>query len=279
MIDTAGLDDRILKCEKILAADESSQIFAALAEAYRKRGDLRKAREVCQGGLKAHPNYASARVVMAKIYMVEERYDLAWDELQIGISASGRTRAIDIMEAEILIKRGKGAQARAILQKLYISNPDDETIRNLMVMLGEERSSSGGGEDTDVIMPRISPGGLNKGKKSLADVINIIRIIPRVLGAVAVNEQGLVIHGRFDGPYDKEEIAAISKEIFDSSSAGSERISLGKTAEILIESNLLKVWMIGRENYLLVIITRDDVSMGSLKMKIGDLLHKVEYND
>ncbi len=278
MIDTVELDDRILKCEKILAADGSSQIFAALAEAYRKKGDLQKAREVCQGGLKAHPNYASARVVMAKIYMVEERYDLAWEELQKGIAASGRTRAIDIMEAEILINKGKGAQARAILQKLYISNPDDETIKNLMVMLGEKRSSGDGG-DTDVVMPRISPGGSAKGKKSLADVINIIRIIPRVLGAVAVNEQGLVIHGRFDGPYDKEEIAALSKEIFDSSSAGSEKISLGKTAEILIESNSLKVWMIGRENYLLVIITRDDVSMGSLKMKIGDLLHKVEYND
>ncbi|MEE9554883.1 MAG: tetratricopeptide repeat protein [candidate division Zixibacteria bacterium] len=276
MIDTAELDDRIVKCEKILESDVNSQIFAALAEAHRKKGDLPKAREICQRGLKIHPNYASARIVMAKIYTAEENYDRAWEELQAGISESGRTRAMDILESEILIRRGKGNEAKAILQKLYVANPDDETIKGLMVMLGEGKLSD---SSPDLVMPRVSDGGRILRKITLTEAINIIRIIPRVLGAVAVNDQGLVIDGRFDGNFDKEEVAALSKEIFDSSALGSAKISLGRTSEILIESSSMKIWMIGRANYLLVVITRDDVSMGSLKLRIDELLHKVEHND
>ncbi len=100
-----------------------------------------------------------------------------------------------------------------------------------------------------------------------------------MLGAVAVDERGMVIHGKFDGNYDKEEIAALSREIFDSSDYGSRKISLGRTREILIEAKTVKLWFIGRDRYLLVILTRDDVSMGSLKLKIEDMLGRVEYFD
>ena len=276
MIETAELDDRIVKCEKILAADANSQIFAALAEAYRKKGELSKARGICQTGLKIHPDYASARIVMAKIHMANEDYDQAWDELQLSIKASGRSRAIDILESEILIKRGKRNDAKAILQRLYVSDPGDETIKNLMIMLGEEKRSAA---DADPVMPRISSMKNSSDSISLEEAINIIRVTPRVLGTVAVDERGMVIYGRFDGSYDKDEIAALAREIFDSSDYGSRKISLGKAKEILIEAKSLKLWFIGRERYLLVILTRDDVSMGSLKLKIEDLLQRVEYYD
>jgi len=276
MIDTAELDDRIAKCEKILAADSNSQIFAALAEAYRKKGQIPRAQEVCKNGLKVHPNYASARVVMAKIYMASEDYDRAWDELHLAVAASGRTRAIDILESEILIKKGRINDAKVILQRLYVSDPDDETIKNLMIMLGEKTHTD---DDTDIVMPRIAAPGASVGKISLDEAIKIVRVTPRVLGAVAVDERGMVIHGKFDGNYDKEEIAALSREIFDSSDYGSRKISLGRTREILIEAKTVKLWFIGRDRYLLVILTRDDVSMGSLKLKIEDMLGRVEYFD
>ena len=43
MVDRSDIDERIEKCNKILDENPSSQIFAALAEAYRKKGDLEKA--------------------------------------------------------------------------------------------------------------------------------------------------------------------------------------------------------------------------------------------
>ena len=276
MINAVELNDRIVKCEKILATDANSQIFAALADAYRKKGELKKAQEICQTGLKVHPNYALGRIVMAKIYVDKEDYENAWEELNLGKERSGRTRAIDILESEILIKKGRNSDANAILRRLYLSDPDDETIKNLMKLLGEGKSEE---RKADLEIPQVRARDKRKGKLTLSEAMNIIRVTPRVLGVVAVNEQGLAIDGHFDRNVSNEQMAALSRGVFDICSLGSERISLGETDEILIETQSSKLWLIGTERFLLVILTRDDVSMGSLKLKVEDLLQRVEHEN
>ena len=52
MATTSELDDRIEKCQRLLDADPNSQIFAALAEAYRKKGELDLAFRICKNGFK-----------------------------------------------------------------------------------------------------------------------------------------------------------------------------------------------------------------------------------
>lgn len=273
MFESVELDDRIAKCEKILGADENSQIFAALAEAYRKRGDLQKAQDVCLRGLTIHPNYASARIVMAKIFIAHENYDSAWQELQKATASSGRTRTIDILESEILIRNGKKSEAKAILEKLYSSDPDDESIRNLMTLIGEERPSR---LSSAIVMPDFQIGRSKKRKLTLSEAISILKVLPRVLGVVVVNNQGLALEGRFDGSYSREEVAALSKGIYDIARAGSVRVGMEETREILIETQASKLWIFNRESFLLVIYTRDDVSMGSLRLKLEDLLQRVD---
>ncbi len=273
MFESVELDDRIAKCEKILGADENSQIFAALAEAYRKRGDLQKAQDVCLRGLTIHPNYASARIVMAKIFIAHENYDSAWQELQKATASSGRTRTIDILESEILIRNGKKSEAKAILEKLYSSDPDDESIRNLMTLIGEERPSR---LSSAIVMPDFQIGRSKKRKLTLSEAISILKVLPRVLGVVVVNNQGLALEGRFDGSYSREEVAALSKGIYDIARAGSLRVGMEETREILIETQASKLWIFNRESFLLVIYTRDDVSMGSLRLKLEDLLQRVD---
>lgn len=273
MLESVELDDRIAKCEKILAADENSQIFAALAEAYRKKGNLQKAQNVCLQGLKIHPNYASARIVMAKIFMAYENFDLAWEELKKAIASSGRTRAIDILESEILIRKGKKSEAKAILERLYSSDPEDEAIKNLMTSFGQEKTFD---SFSDIAMPDFRMGGSKKKELTLSEAISILKVLPRILGVVAVNHQGLVLEGRFDGSYSREKIAALSKGIYDVARTGGARVDLGETREILIETRSSKLWIFNRENFLLVIFARDDASMGSLKLKLEDLMQRVD---
>lgn len=272
MFESVNLDDRIAKCEKILTADENSQIFAALAEAYRKKGDLQKAQDVCLQGLKIHPNYASARIVMAKILMAYQSFDSAWQELSKAIASSGRTRTIDVLESEILIRNGKKSEARAILEKLYSSDPEDESIKNLMTLLRDERPSR---SFFDIAMPDFRFGGNKKKELTLSEAISILKVLPRVMGVAAVNNQGLALEGRFDGSYSREEVAALSKGIYDVARTGSARVDLGETREILIETQSSKLWIFNRESFLLVIYARDDVSMGSLKLKLEDVLQRV----
>ena len=85
MINAVEIDERIGKCQKILDVDPNSQIFAALAEAYRKKGELEKAFRVCQNGLRIHPSYGSAHVVMAKINLDRGLYD--WAEIEANKAA------------------------------------------------------------------------------------------------------------------------------------------------------------------------------------------------
>ncbi len=272
MFESVELEDRITKCERILATDENSQIFAALADAYRKNGDLQKAQDVCLRGLKIHPNYSLARIVMAKVFMAHENFDSAWQELKKAVVSSGRTRAIDILESEVLIRKGKKNEARAILEKLYSSDPEDESIKNLMTLLKEERPSR---TFSDITMPDFRVGGSKKKELTLSEVISILKVLPRVLGVVAVNHQGLALEGRFDGSYSREEVAALSKSIYDIARAGGTRVDLGETREILIETQSSKLWIFNKESFLLVIYARDDVSIGSLKLKLEELLQRM----
>ena len=273
MLESVELDDRIAKCEKILTADENSQIFAALAEAYRKKGNLQKAQNVCLRGLKVHPNYASARIVMAKIFMAYENFDLAWEELKKAIASSGRTRAIDVLQSEILIRKGKKSEAKAILERLYSSDPEDEAIKNLMTSFGQEKTFD---SFSDIAMPDFRTGGSKKKELTLSEAISILKVLPRILGVVAVNHQGLVLEGRFDGSYSREEIAALSKGIYDVARTGGARVDLGDTREILVETRSSKLWIFNRKNFLLVIFARDDASMGSLKLKLEDLMQRLD---
>jgi predicted regulator of Ras-like GTPase activity (Roadblock/LC7/MglB family) len=272
MIDTVELDDRIAKCEKILAGDGNSQIFAALADAYRKKGDVERAREICLRGLEIHPNYSSARVVMAKIYMSDGNYKAAKEELERAIESSGRSRAIDILEAEIFIRLQKLPEAKIILERLYSSDPGDELVLNLMSMIGEEKSPPArvGGNMADQVPQRRS--------YSLSDVVSLLKIMPRVMGVVVVSEDGLILEGRFDASVSKEEIGALSKSVYDLSSSAANKINLGTANEILIETQTSKLWIFNKERFLLTIFARDDVSMGSLKLKIEDLLSRADIS-
>ena len=81
MQSTAQLEERISKCEEILSQNPESLIFAALSDAYRKKGDLSKAFHVCNQGLKLHPGYGPGHLIMARINMERGMYSEAEKEL------------------------------------------------------------------------------------------------------------------------------------------------------------------------------------------------------
>jgi predicted regulator of Ras-like GTPase activity (Roadblock/LC7/MglB family) len=269
------IDERIAKCEQILGADSHSQIFAALADAYRKKGEIEKARKVCLEGLEKHPKYSSARVVMAKIYVHERKFDLAEEELQKAISAGGRTRAIDLLEAEILLYRGEHNKARAIVKKIHISDPRNSTIKGLMNLIDNGNDIN---NINELDMPEHYSPQVPQREFKISDLVNIVKILPRVYGAAIVDQSGFVLEGRFESPYTNDEVSAIARSVFDSVCSNCEMIKLGLVNELLIESGNSKIWIFNKESFLLIVITRDDVSMGSLKLKIDELLQRLNLS-
>jgi tetratricopeptide (TPR) repeat protein len=57
---------RIEELRRRVGLDPASIAFAALAEEYRRAGQLREAIETCRAGLQRHPSYLSARVTLGR---------------------------------------------------------------------------------------------------------------------------------------------------------------------------------------------------------------------
>jgi len=294
-VDLAELDDRIAKCHKILEADPSSQIFAALAEAYRKKGELSKAYEVCRNGIEIHPDYASAYIVLAKIFIDQNNNNEADRQLQKAIEVGGRTRSVDLLQSEIYIKLGYKDKARNILGKLQKADSKNEAIKNLLLSLEESidvpesvpmpifksetmRSSKSGPSPKSKTGPEpIQHPIVAKRSYTLSNALSIIKVLPRVLGVVAVGRDGIVIEGHFDGMLSRDELGALASGAYDSVALGIAKINMGKPREILIESERSKLWLYDRDNMIIVVSMRDDVNFGSLKLKVSEIFKNTEF--
>lgn len=132
MINVAELDERIDRCLAILADNPHSQVFAALAEAYRRRGEFGRAFSVCKSGLKYHPDYAPAHVVLAKLYLYQRMLGDALGALRRAIELDGQTRTTDLLEAEIQIATGDSKAAQAVIDRLRISDPGNPGLAELV---------------------------------------------------------------------------------------------------------------------------------------------------
>jgi predicted regulator of Ras-like GTPase activity (Roadblock/LC7/MglB family) len=272
-VDLTELDDRISKCQRILDDNPNSQIFAALAEAYRKRKMNEKAMEVCRKGLEIHSDYASAYIVMAKIYMDLGNYEEADHQLKKAIEFGGRTRSSDLLQSEIFLKMGHKEKARTVLSKLYKSDPMNESVKRLLISIEGDDAAPRPAKPLSSVADMDSESRLEPPKRTynLSQALNIIKILPRVLGILAVDKHGMVIEGHFEGSLSKDQLGALASGAFDNITTSVGKIKLGKPREVLIESEQSKLWLLKQDKMLIVVSMRDDVNFGSLKLKANDI--------
>ncbi len=164
MLSVAQLDERIEKCLAILADNPHSQVFAALADAYRKRGEFGRAFAVCKSGLKHHPDYAPAHIVMAKLFVHQGMYDDAMQSLKVAVEQDGVTHASEYLEAEILIGQREFEFAQAMIDRLRVTDRGNPAIKDLAMQLKAAVNSQAAqatmpyqDSGTDVVEPQVAP--------------------------------------------------------------------------------------------------------------------------
>ncbi|HEX6590319.1 MAG TPA: tetratricopeptide repeat protein [Longimicrobiales bacterium] len=118
--------DEIARLEAMHAANPDGRVFAHLAEAYRKAGELERARDVLTAGLERHPSYASAHVVLGRVLT-----DLA--DSEGADRAFGRVLELDPhnmvalrARADIAHAAGRGDDALQHYRELLTLDPSDE---------------------------------------------------------------------------------------------------------------------------------------------------------
>ena len=288
MLNLAELDDRIAKCEKILAENPNSQIFAALADAHRRKGQLDKALEVCRGGLKLHPNYGSAHLVMAKVHMDRQMYELAEKALEEAVRLEGRTRATELLLCEIFIHKKKVAEALSILEKLHITDPENQEVKYLLELCRKETGKAR--MTAEITRPSFSlpaKPGRGRGDSDIftletertqdsvigpEEALDELFAIPEVDALMVVNREGLIIDKRFRGSWDADSLAAVSASVFTVAESNLEKVDLGQLEKVWIDTDGISFLAVRMDEKVLMVTYRPDINLGAFKMKVGAFL-------
>lgn len=267
MLNIAELDERVEKCLAILADNPRSQVFAALADVYRKRGDFGRAFSVCKSGLKHHPEYASARIVMAKLYLHQEMYADALTSVSHAVDLDGPTRASDLLEAEIRVAMGDGDGARPLIERLRSADPRNPMVMALVQHLHDLA------EKPLVVHPTPEPGVAAMPPEARSAVTrprptswkawsDAVREVPGVTSAFAVDEAGNIQTARGDA--ESQSTAILVAMVREIEAALSEKTG-SQLIEIRVEAPDGEVWCRRMDDGLIGFTARSGCPFGAAR--------------
>lgn len=280
MTATVEIDDRIEKCQKLLDGDPNSQIFAALAEAYRKRGELDKAFRICQSGLKVHPSYASAHVVMAKINLDRGLYDWAEAEVRKAIEIEGATRVTELLLAEVQLYRGDFDAATRLLRKLASADPGNGHIQKLLDIakkLPAEQAKAASASGRAPVAPAAEdlPRPVNL-TMSAKEILEQAMSIPHMSGGLFVNNEGLVTDSEWSLQLDPTVCSATLAEVHQFLTQELVRASFGKVQTLLIETGDPVFYLVRVVRGMFIFQGTSGINLGTLRMRMASLMEKYD---
>lgn len=103
-----------------------SRLFAPLADAYRKNGEIDKAIELCEKGLERFPDYASARVIMGKCFYDKGATERARGEFARVLEVDPDNMVARKYMGEILLAENKKEEAAGHFRHLLSIDPTNE---------------------------------------------------------------------------------------------------------------------------------------------------------
>jgi len=283
------IQNRIVKCQKILETDPNSQIFAALAEAFRKKGELEKAFRVCHGGLRIHPEYGPAHVVMAKINLDRGLYDWAEAEVEKAREVEGNTRTIELLLAEIQLYKGDYQSAIKLLRKLSAHDPQNEHVRKLLdiaVRIPQEQEKRLGPPVAAVIAqtgsatPQLSepPSQMTPTRLTPPELLSEALRIPGTSGAMYINSEGLVMESQWQSDMDPATCGAALAEVSKFLEQELMKVSFGSVGTVLIETARQVFYLLRVRGGMFLVAGGANVNLGTLRMRMAALMERVRTN-
>jgi predicted regulator of Ras-like GTPase activity (Roadblock/LC7/MglB family) len=124
--------DDIRTLSDVLARDPASLVYADLAEALRRRGDVAQALRVATQGLMRHPEHVAGLDCLGRIHAdrgaLAEARDAWARALAVAPSHAGALKGM----AFALFREGDAPGAEALLERASAADPSDEGIRRAL---------------------------------------------------------------------------------------------------------------------------------------------------
>jgi predicted regulator of Ras-like GTPase activity (Roadblock/LC7/MglB family) len=284
------IQDRIAKCRQILDANPGSQIFAALAEAYRKVGDLKSALDVCNDGLKLHPEYGSAYLVLAKIARDQKRFSEAEQAATRAIQLEGRTRSAELLLSDVYLQTGQFTKAESILARLAEADPLNESVRRLRALAkkaGQAASVTRSGSvavlpelaetyvdhDEDGVEPEPlaprAPARPAAPEASWEAILSALERYPHLQGKMTVGYDGMLLESDHGVRTEAEAVAAMAADLFGSVRGEWPLDRFGALNQVLVETDHSSWWIWPFPKFLLVLWCDPQINMGPLRMRLN----------
>lgn len=162
----SDLNTEIERYRKSLEENPGSRLFAALADAMRRSGDINGAISVAEDGLKRHPRYLGGMVVLGQAFADNRQYDRAKELFLQVVRMNPENIVAQRALAGIYEEIGDTFNAMRTYAILNILDPSDKKVRTRLQELEEARTAMGRGPDSGV-KPFSNPPV--KAKSSAAD--------------------------------------------------------------------------------------------------------------
>jgi len=133
--DRAELEAEIAKYRKAVEENPASRYFAPLADALRRKGELKEALAVAEAGIKHHPKYLSGIVVLAQILKDDGRHERALELFQQALRMNPENIAAQKGLAEIYDHLGDHQNALRAYSAITLLDPRDVGARERLAIL------------------------------------------------------------------------------------------------------------------------------------------------
>jgi tetratricopeptide (TPR) repeat protein len=285
------IEERIAKCRQILEANPRSQIFAALAEAYRKLGDLKSALDVCNDGIKLHPDYGSAYLVLAKIARDQKRFTEAEQAAVRAIELEGRTRSAELLLSDVYLQTAQFSKADTILSRLAEADPNNESVRRLRALVkkaGQAAAVNKTGSvsvamalpatydsDQDFALPELeSATPASQARPAVPEasweaIMAALERYPHILGKMTVGYDGMLLESDHKVRSEAEDAAAMAADLYGSVRGEWPLDRFGALDQVLVETGESSWWIWPFPTFLLVLWCDPQINMGPLRMRLN----------
>ena len=127
--------------EHMFAQDLGSPIFPVLAEFYFRLSQFKKAKKVCEVGLRYNPNNNIAEYILAKLFLLDDNYIGAERLLKnVIINNPSNFQALQLfINVKIILERNP-ATYRKYIKQVYSINPGNKKIKNLYKKLNIKKT-------------------------------------------------------------------------------------------------------------------------------------------
>ncbi|NOZ62711.1 MAG: tetratricopeptide repeat protein [Calditrichaeota bacterium] len=133
-----SLKDEIKHLEKMLIEKPNSILFARLADCYMQMGRLDEAIELCEHGVRVHPNYISGHFVLGKSYFRKKLFDLAEKELKRVVVLDAKFIAAYRELGELMAQNGWQNACETNFEEILRIDPLNERAKQRLAMLKQQ---------------------------------------------------------------------------------------------------------------------------------------------